>query len=454
MDSIRLSSQAIPDQIPNVLMSAPMNPVNQSNAGFSRVLAVALAGLAALLLGTILLAAVQITGQQYETALALVAAAGLLLLIFLALVVVYLRRVPAEVTQTVRRELEQENSTELNRLRREIIRLKAMLDGMNAGVIYTENNQIRYANLTMTQMIGYDNGVSDDDTTHRLAGLYQSLASLIGRNGNSQGVFTILRRDGSEFDARVIHRHLDELGGVVTMIYDNTAEKHLQTQKSQFMSNAAHGLRTPIANIKTRLYLLRRQPEKLQEHVTILEEVVEKLRGLLEEMFDLSQFERGAALLERQDIVLQDLVSQVVSNYQDRAQARSITLNCELPPEPLTVFVDLKRFSQVINTLVSNALSHTREQSVIEVRVMRDSANPHQWAVIQVQDNGIGIAQDLLTRVFQPFSLAKHGGEVGGTALGLSISKEIVELHEGEITAESEAGKRTIFTIRLPLLAA
>jgi len=382
--------------------------------------------------------------QGSDAFYALLAAAGFLLL--LLVLGFLLARRPRAAPQP-------ENAADpiAGRLNRDVSRLKAILDGMYEGIIYTEENQIRYANRTIARMIGYDGDTLDDaDTQTRLAGLYRSLSSLIGQNGTSQGVFTIRRKDGSEFDARVSHTHLEgEVGGVITIIQDNSQEKNLQAQKLRFVSNASHELRTPVANLKTRLYLLRRQPEKLAEHLDVMEKVVGKLQMLIEEMFDFTEIERGTMLLERQDVNLQDLVSEVIAGYQAKSELRAISLTCDLPAEPLRVFVDRKRFTQVIANLVSNAMSHTREGGSVRVRLARDARFPKQ-ALIQVQDNGVGIDQNVLEQVFHPFSLAKHG-EVGGTALGLSISKEIVELHDGEIVVESEAGKGTLFTIRLPL---
>ncbi len=385
--------------------------------------------------------------QQNNAAVIALVLAALLLVVSAGVTVMALRRLRAAQAEQTQAEIQRQITDATARMSSEVSRLKAILDGMQDGILYTEDNRIRYANRVVTQMVGYDGSESEADTTNRLAGLYQSLSSLIGQNGRSQGVFTIRRKDGSEFDARVTHLHLDG-AGVVTIIQDNSPEKALQSQKLRFVSNASHELRTPIANLKTRLYLLRRQPEKMSEHLDVMEQVIAKMQQLIEEMFDFSEMERGVMLLEREDVALQELVTEVIQNYQAKAERRSLTLECDLAPEPLTVFVDRKRFIQVIANLVSSAMSHTREGGHIHVTVTPDAAKPE--AIIQVRDNGVGIAPDLLEQVFQPFSLAKHG-DLGGTALGLTLSKEMVELHGGTIRATSEAGKGTAFTVRLPL---
>lgn len=389
--------------------------------------------------------------QQNNVVIAALIAAAVLLVLSVALTLVTLRRQRAAQAERLKAEVERQIAESTVRLNQEVSRFKAILDGMQDGVIYSEDHQIRYANRTLIRMIGYDGHESDEDTHNRLAGLHHSLSSLIGQNGKSQGVFTIRRKDGSEFEARVTHVHLNApVGGVLTIVQDNSAERTLQTQKMRFVSIASHELRTPVANLKTRLYLLRRQPEKMTEHLDVIEQVIAKMQQLTEEMFDFTEIEHGVMLLEREDVFLQDMVAEVVSNYQAKAEQRSVVMECDLAPDPLKVFVDRKRFVQVITNLVSTALSHTRPGGSVSIRVTRDSLAPNR-AVLQVQDNGLGLTPDLLEKIFQPFSVAKHG-DVGGTALGLTITKEIVELHDGEITAKSEAGQGTLFTVRLPLV--
>ncbi|MBI5668347.1 MAG: PAS domain-containing sensor histidine kinase [Chloroflexi bacterium] len=386
--------------------------------------------------------------QFNNAAVVALVAAALLFAASAALTVIAMRRLRAAQAERVQAEVERQLAENTARLTGEVKRLKAVLDGMNDGIIYTENSVIRYANRTVVRMIGYDGSESETDTSNRLAGLYQSLSSLIGQNSKSQGVFTIRRKDGTEFDARVTHTHLDS-GGVVTVIEDNSAEKTLQNQRLRFVSNASHELRTPVANLKTRVYLMRRQPEKLNEHLDVVEQVIGKMQQLMEDLFDFTEIERGNLLLEREDVALQDLITEVVKSYQAKADRRSVTLECDFAPRPLLAFIDRRRFAQVMTSLISSALSHTREGGTVQVRAVHDPDTTSR-AIIQVQDNGVGIARDLLAQVFQPFSLAKHG-DMGGTALGLTLSKEIVEMHGGTIVADSEEGKGTLFTIRLPL---
>ncbi|MCB9454282.1 MAG: ATP-binding protein, partial [Anaerolineaceae bacterium] len=123
---------------------------------------------------------------------------------------------------------------------------------------------------------------------------------------------------------------------------------------------------------------------------------------------------------------------------------------------PLHVFVDANRTKQLISNLMANAMNHTPKGGKIEIEVQaRRSENPDYpgYALIHVRDNGVGVPSDLLAQVFQPFEAAAQGSTVvTGTALGLSLAKEIAELHGGEITATSEMGKGSTFSVKLLLM--
>lgn len=368
-------------------------------------------------------------------------------------------RLEAEINvrlKPLQTQLEQAR-TELEQARAEIDRLKTILDGLSDGILYADDGA-RIVNRALAQITGYGRDdllrVPQDGLPEALAAFYRSVTDLAAKD--RQGWLKIRRQDGSELDARVVSTPLNGSGGLLTIIRDSTREARFETSKQRFVSNAAHQLRTPIANLKTRLYLLRKQPEKLDEHLGVLDQVVQRLNELIEEMFDFSQFERGSVLLDRQDVVLQELAQEVIASYRARAEHRSIALECELPETPLTVYADPRRLSQVLTNLISNALNHTRDGGRVLVRLQADPppADPDapRYATLQVQDNGVGLAEDLLAQVFHPFAIPKHG-DIGGTALGLTISKEIIELHGGEITAHSELGKGTLFSIRLELAA-
>lgn len=345
-------------------------------------------------------------------------------------------------------------------LSRERAQLHAILEDMGEGVIYDEEFEVKYINQTLSELTGFRLHDEKDFVAlmRRLLApqtdlnkLVKDVYGAIAKVGHFRREVRLCRADGSEFDAsmtsRAVHGEDRAIQGAVTLIRDISQEKALQEQKDRFISNASHELRTPITNIQTRLYLLQKRPDRLQEHLKVIETVTDQMSSLVEDLLDISRFERGVITMHREKVLLQDLIRQVVHTQQPEAERRHLHLGMMLPPTPLEVLIDPRRMTQVLTNLVTNAISYTEEGGEVQVQLLTEN---DQYVVIHVKDTGIGIPAHLLPQVFQPFFRAKEG-MVRGTGLGLSISKEIVEAHHGTLTVSSEEGVGSTFTVTLPV---
>jgi signal transduction histidine kinase len=237
--------------------------------------------------------------------------------------------------------------------------------------------------------------------------------------------------------------------GAVTVIRDISQEKRLEAQKARFIATASHELRTPLANIKTRLYLMRRQPDKADSHLEVVEYVTDRMRELVEDLLDVSRFEHGIISLVHRPVVLQDLAEYVVQIQRSEADEKSIDVRVIGPGEPVVVSGDASRLTQVITNLITNAINYTPVGGRVEVRV---EAISEKAAALHVEDTGIGIPAEMLPHIFKPFFRASDFH--GGTGLGLSIAREIVELHQGRIEVVSTEGKGTCFSVYLDRIPA
>jgi two-component system phosphate regulon sensor histidine kinase PhoR len=233
----------------------------------------------------------------------------------------------------------------------------------------------------------------------------------------------------------------------VTIVRDISREKILQAQKSRFVAHASHELRTPITNLKTRLYLLRRRPQDFEYHMSVLEEVTDRMKKLVEDLLDISRLERGAIPLKQEQLEVQPMVERAVQVQRPEAERKQQSLTLEMPTTPLYVYADSGRINQVITNLLTNAINYTPESGSIRVAVEAD--NVGKYVLIHVEDTGIGIEHDNLPHIFQPFF--RVVSEIEGTGLGLSIAREIIELHDGAIEVTSVLGRGSIFTVRLAL---
>jgi PAS domain S-box-containing protein len=335
----------------------------------------------------------------------------------------------------------------------------AILDSMGEGVIYHNGFQAEFTNRALTFMTGFNGDEFQGYLDLIYAGNGDTLKALEARiehgvstEGVWQGEVRLRRQDGSEFDAALTCTPVlaadREMTGLVTILRDISQEKALEAQKARFVANASHEMRTPLTNLRTTLYLLRRQPDRATEHIATLEYITERLRNLVDDLLDVTRFERGAIPIEPRVIRLQDPIEEVNRIQKAEAERKDITLTTELCSSSLYANVDPKRLLQVITNLVINAINYTPNGGYVAINLERDGQGV---AVITVQDSGIGIPIDVLPQVFQPFFRVSEG-TVKGTGLGLTISKEIVELHGGTLTVESEVGRGSAFKVRLGLV--
>lgn len=361
-------------------------------------------------------------------------------------------------------ELERRVAERTAELERERAQLQAILDAMNEGVIGMifgdKPGEVvyRYTNRALHTLTGYDASEWDPKTVfigsmkpEDFANAWNEMMQTVRQEGIWKVETRARRKDGSEFEAALTVTRVTgpdgRTDGVVSILRDISQQKALEAQKANFVTRASHELRTPITNLMTRLYLARRQPERIETHLAIIEEVANRMKNLVQDLLDLSRFERGVVQLKPQPVVLQDLVARLVEIQQPEADNKQVELVCQMPEPPLRVYADPERLIQVITNLLTNAIHYTPPQGQIAIRLEMDG---DQAALIHVQDTGSGINPEHLPHIFEPFYRASS--DSAGIGLGLSISREIVELHGGQLSAASEAGRGSCFTIRLPLL--
>jgi PAS domain S-box-containing protein len=204
-------------------------------------------------------------------------------------------------------ELEQHVAERTAELERERAQLKAILDAMGegvTGVIMDEAVPVRFVNRAFTDLTGYTIETWDEALfkTEEMGEaeyvtLRQRIEDHITRLGIWKGELKLRRADHLILDVGVtstaVRGPFGQLIGSVTIIRDISQDKILQDQKARFIANASHELRTPLTNVKTRLYLIRRQPEKLEEHLRVMELVANRMKTLIEDMLDVSRFGQG-----------------------------------------------------------------------------------------------------------------------------------------------------------------
>ncbi len=222
-----------------------------------------------------------------------------------------------------------------------------------------------------------------------------------------------------------------------------------EVAKGEFLANMSHELRTPLNNILGSVQLLhdRPMPDKDKELFTIVERSSKSLLGTVNDILDLSKLEAGEVHLERIEFDVYDTIRNVTQLFLPRASKKGIVLSCQSDMDNLPVLGDSMRVEGVLNNLLGNAMRYT-ERGSINVRTRAYKAGAGKVMVrIEIYDSGIGIPKDRQQKIFERFTQADSSTtrRYGGTGLGLTITKQLVELMKGKIGVESEVGKGSMF---------
>lgn len=233
------------------------------------------------------------------------------------------------------------------------------------------------------------------------------------------------------------------------------AERAKQTQEL-FLANMSHEIRTPINGIIGMVQLIDMTDlsEEVKEYVDIINESASNLLVIINDILDLTKMAAGKIVLEDVNYSLRDTVKTLVKIYHYKATRKGIALKYEIDNSiPSTVFGDPVRLNQILNNLLSNAVKFTRTGE-IRLRINAVNENDETLTVrFNVEDTGIGIPEDKLSHIFDSFTQASADTtrKYGGTGLGLTISKQLVELQGGQISVSSRMNEGSVFSFFLPL---
>jgi signal transduction histidine kinase/CheY-like chemotaxis protein len=248
------------------------------------------------------------------------------------------------------------------------------------------------------------------------------------------------------------------LGIVVSFLVEwlhraNRALRAAARRKDAFLALLGHELRGQMAPIlpAAEMLSLEQPPEKERERARdMIKRQLGHMSRLVSDLLDASRVQQGKVQLQKRPLELAKAITEAIETARPSISARNHRLTVSLPPEPLWVQADPTRLGQILVNLLTNAARYTAEGGRIEFSAARKGSQ----AVIGVKDNGIGIPPDMLSRIFEPFTQIHEGAmrSQEGLGLGLALVKNLVELHDGTITACSAGpGKGSEFVLRLPV---
>jgi two-component system phosphate regulon sensor histidine kinase PhoR len=239
--------------------------------------------------------------------------------------------------------------------------------------------------------------------------------------------------------------------GLLLVFVDVTELRRLESLRRDFVANASHELRTPIAAVRSATETLQggalADPVAASRFLDIIERNAQRLQSLVEDMLELSKLESNEFKLKRERVELQRVVPIVLALFRERAEKKGVRLAAELAPNLPAVEGDWRALEHVLSNLVDNAVKYCPSGT----RILVSAVGADSRVNLMVSDNGPGIPAEHLPRVFERFYRVDAGRsrELGGTGLGLSIVKHMVDTMRGRVSVESSLGRGSTFTVSL-----
>ena len=329
------------------------------------------------------------------------------------------------------------------------------LDLLDVGVLRLDSElRVRWANPAAARLLGVSEGALKGRSLmatfldHRVEEAAHT-AAVAGSASIELGP-----RDPDERRLHVSLRRAED-GSLLVLLDDVSELRRLQRIRSEFIDNLSHEIRTPLTTIRLLTETLGQDlehaevPPRIRERVIKIDVETGHLVQMVNELLDLSRIEGGAAELHFESVNLAEVISGALDRLRTFADRQRIALTTELPEEPLPrVRADGERLGQVLVNLLHNAVKFSPEGTTVTV-----AAYPKDdMATIEVRDQGVGVPQADLNRIFERFykvDKSRQRGQ-GGTGLGLAIARHIIEGQGGRIWAESEEGKGSAFIFTVP----
>ena len=237
---------------------------------------------------------------------------------------------------------------------------------------------------------------------------------------------------------------------IVVTLHDITKIKDLEKTKKDFVTNVSHELRTPLTAIKGFVETLQdtNNDDENQHYLNIIKRHTDRVIRIVNDLLLLSELEGNSDSLELEDVNLQDLIENILKIFEQRLNEKNLVLKFNADRDLPVIKADPFKLEQVFINLVDNAVKYTESGEVV-ISLSRNK----EIVKIEIQDTGICIPREHLSRIFERFYVvdSSRSRKLGGTGLGLSIVKHIVLLHKGKIDVQNITGTGTNFIVTLPV---
>ena len=355
----------------------------------------------------------------------------------------------AAAFNTMAERLEYFESRNLSKLLFEKTRAEAVINSLkDASIGIDRNNIILFANAQILRLLHLSSVEVVGKKVDALSAKSAPFGQLIRHEGSTPFKLEVGNKE-NYFVKEVIDVRQEEGNSKVIVLKNITSFKELDAAKTNFIATISHELKTPLASADFSLKLLEdeRTGKLSEDQLDLVHHVKEdnrRLLRILSELLDMAQAETGSIRLQLQDVNPDGIVDETIATVLGNAREKEISIQKEVTPGLGLIRADAEKTSWVLNNFLTNAIKYSPTGSTIIIAVSRQQED----IVFSVTDQGPGIAEEYLTRVFERY-FKVPGSKPKGTGLGLAICKDFIEVQNGKIWAESEAGKGSSFRFSL-----
>lgn len=341
----------------------------------------------------------------------------------------------------------------MNDISSEKNKLETILMHLTDGVLaFHTNGRMVHANPAAKKMLGITSERTFEDIFKKFE-FEEDLEKIIYLNewSTTDKVISINGKYLNLFFAP-FRNEKDMPAGVIVVVHDTTKQSKLDEMRKEFVSNVSHELKTPLTSIKTYAETLIEEDELDEESKKKFLDVIlteaNRMSRLVADLLQLSKFDYKNVAWNKVDFDIVELTKQICEKHKIQAERKNQILECYVTSNVPKVYGDRDGVERVITNILINSVKYTPEEGNIKVYI----GSVHDDAYIKIIDNGIGIPEKDLPRVFERFYRVDkaRSREMGGTGLGLPIAKEIIEANNGSIDIKSEVGKGTEVIIKIP----
>ena len=334
--------------------------------------------------------------------------------------------------------------------------LKKIIDFSSGYIVFSNSENIEYSyNSKISNISEIKESCLKEDLIFKHTMFGQIIITGENFSSDDKKIFktcaAIISNIIKDFEvSKVIKMQLNALQqGYIDIKKNNQKIKEAEQVKTKFISHVSHELRTPINSILGYSELLGEEftgtlTDKQKEFVNDIKISALHLLGMVNEILDMSKIEAGAVKLNLRKFEIVPCIKEVINIINPLLLQKKQTLKTEL--DNFEIKADYNKIQQILFNLLSNAIKYTPDNGEININCYKGQTN----AIIKIRDNGIGIESKYLNRIFNKFEQIGEPQQ-NSTGLGLAITKELINIHNGEISVKSEPNKGTIFIVRIPL---